>query len=51
MNFRVFVGSRSEIEDAINNLDKDWFIKIAGMSATNETISVIVQLTGKKVKL
>ena len=48
MNWKVLTGTAKEVETELNKLEKDWYICVMGVSATNELTTVVVQITGSK---
>lgn len=48
MNWRILTGTAKEVETELNKLDKDWFVYVVGVAATNEQTTVVIQVTGSK---
>lgn len=46
MYYKILTGTAKEVEKELNNLrTDDNYIKIEGMSTTNETTTIILQVT------
>jgi hypothetical protein len=48
MSYKILTGSSEAVEEELNKLEKDWHIKVVGVSATNIQIKVVVHITGNK---
>ena len=46
--YRVITGNAKSVESQLNELRKDWYLCIEGMSATNEQTTVLVEVLGKQ---
>ena len=46
--YKILTGNAKEVESQLNELRKDWYLCIEGMSTTNEQTTVLVEVLGKQ---
>ena len=45
--FRIITGNAKEVESELNKLNKTYWVLLSGMSATNETTTVMIELNDR----
>ena len=48
MKFRVLTGTAKDVESAINELEIHFWIKVVGISTTNETTTVVIEIMSER---
>lgn len=49
MNWKVLRGTAKEVETELNKLERDWYVCVMGVAATNEQTTVVIQIMSRNV--